>query len=240
MIDTTYPLNHHKVGALSQLTDLIIPAIKWQEEDYTNLQVRLDIYEHYPLLTFFEKGEITSQFIAHPAAIASALTNITLNSGLLPKNTLWWGQQQGAIRMGVYIPPDQHLVSIRNEAEAWRIPLPGLIFVGHRDKYACWAVKETPTHPHIPIFHAPCPNVHPEGVCRGNAPFPRAEIGTIWQAIEVFFRSRFNQDLGQKKSRAYPDDILERWLALKNQQATTYPLDDLMPTGLTLKELIDG
>jgi hypothetical protein len=85
---------------------------------------------------------------------------------------------------------------------------------------------------------APCPNVHPEGICRGNAPFPKAAPATIWQAVDVFFESRFNRDLSNGKSKAYPECILDQWRVLHETEGKTYPLDDLVKTKLTLKDLL--
>jgi PRTRC genetic system protein B len=233
------PLPDEQTGPSGAITDLIFPAMQWQNEDYTDLLLRIDLYRHFPVLTTFDQGKATSQYVVDPTALAAALSDFPVNTGLLPPNTLFWGHQQSR-RIGIYIAPQAHTVSVRNEQRAWRVPLPGLVFIGQDYSYAVWALKDEPTSPNIPVFHAPCPNVHPEGVCRGNAPFPRADTATIWRAAEVFFESRFNQDLSQGKSQEYPDNILERWRALAEAEAEAYPLEDLVPANLTLGRLIDG
>ncbi len=229
------------VGHLSQITDLIYPQIRWEDDDYTNLKIRLDMYEHFAMLTSFKGGKPDgTQYVVDPISMAAALGNISLTSGLLPANTLFWGRRHNADRLAIYIAPKVHFVPIRDELQAWRVPMPGLVFIGHEYHYSCFALKEEPSSLNLPLFHAPCPNVHPEGVCRGNAPFPRAHPSTIWRAVEVFFGSKFNKDLGQHKSRKYPANILDMWRMLDEDEEKTYPLDDLLPANITLGRLANA
>jgi hypothetical protein len=110
--------------------------------------------------------------------------------------------------------------------------------VGHSYDYSLWAVTERPAVESAPLYLAPCPNVSLKGVCRGNAPFPKAAPATIWQAVEVFFGSKFNQDLANGKSRSHPGNILDQWRALNQAGAETYPLEDLVLTDITLRRLV--
>jgi PRTRC genetic system protein B len=224
---------------LTAIPDLVYPALEWADEDYAHLQARLDLYTDFVLLSKFQSGQVTEQYLVDPVEVATALAGINLNSGLLPRETLFWSRVNGQDRLGVYLPPQVWLVTIRDQAEAWRVPLPGLVFVGQGYDYSLWAVTERPTTSATPLYLAPCPNVHPEGVCRGNAPFPKAAPATIWQAVDAFFSSRFNRDLSNQKSQAYPDCVLDQWQALYEAEAETYPLADLVQTHLTLGRLID-
>lgn len=232
--------NPNGSNRLAAIPDLIYPGIRWEESDYARLQLRLDLYDDFVLLSKFKQGRESEQYIVDPAEMAAALAGINLNSGLLPRETLFWSKLNGQERLGVYIAPGIWPVTVRGEAGAWRVPLPGLIFVGHEYDYSVWAVVERPTAHNTPLYMAPCPNVHPEGVCRGNAPFPRAGAATIWQAVDVFFSSRFNRDLSNQKSKAYPDCVLDRWRVLHEAEADTYPPADLVQTSLTLGRLIDA
>jgi hypothetical protein len=222
------------------LPDLIYPNIPWHDDDYASLQGRLDLFSDFIILTKFHKGEATEQFLVDPAEVAACLSKISLNSGLLPDGCLFWSKKEGQDGLGIYVPPKVWLVSIRNEPQAWRAPLPGLILAGHGYDYSLWAVEERPTTREAQLFMAPCPNVSPKGVCRGNAPFPKLSPATIWQAVEVFFSSRFNRDLSNQKSRKYPGCVLDQWRDLHEAGAESYPLDDLVGTNLTLGGLIDA
>jgi PRTRC genetic system protein B len=224
---------------LTAIPDLVYPTITWADEDYAHLQARLDLFDDFITLSKFHKGQVTEQYIVDPVEVATALAGINLNSGLLPQDTLFWSRVNGQERLGVYVPPQVWLVTVRDQAQAWRVPLPGLVFVGCGYDYSVWAVTERPTATTTPLYMAPCPNVQPEGVCQGNAPFPRAGPATIWQAVDVFFSSRFNRDLSNQKSKAYPDCILDQWQALYEAEAQTYPLADMVQTHLTIGRLIN-
>jgi hypothetical protein len=224
---------------LPAVPDLIYPNLRFQDDDYAHLQARLDLYNDLIILTKFMAGEMTQQYAVDPAEVAAALAGLELSSGLLPERCLFWSKKEGADRLGVYLPPRVWTVTIRDEKPAWRVPLPGLVFAGHEYNYSLWAVKEPPLNRNVPLYMAPSPNVHPEGVCLGNAPFPRAGTTTIWQAVETFFSSKFNRDLSNAKSQAYPDCVLGQWQALWQAGAESYPLDDLVETRFTVGRLID-
>jgi hypothetical protein len=235
------------------IPDLIYPDLGWGEDDYARLQARLDFFSDFIVLAKIKAGEITERYIVDPTDVTAALAGVNLSSGLLPDNCLFWGKRNGNDHLAVYVPPQSWLVSVRDEAQApstgpsassgsisgqaWRVPLPGLVMIGHEYDYTLWAVTDRPTEENIPLYMAPCPNVHPEGVCRGNAPFPKAGPATIWQAVDVFFSSRFNRDLSNGKSQAYPDCVLDQWRVLIESGTESYPLDDLVKTDLTLREL---
>lgn len=223
---------------LTAIPDLIYPAFKWGESDYARLQARLDLYDDFVTLSKFRTGQVTDQYLVDPTELAAVLAGVNLHSGLLPRDCLFWSKLQGYDRLGIYIPPQVWPVTIRNEPQAWRVPLPGLIFTGHEYDYSLWAVKDYPTDDSTPLYMAPCPNVHPEGVCRGSAPFPQAGTATIWHAVDIFFSSKFNRDLSNQKSRAFRDCVLDQWHALHEAGAENYPLGDLVETNLTLRRLI--
>ncbi len=234
--------NGHQPAALSRpaaIPDLIYPDLKWNDDDYARLEGRLDLYTDFVVLSKFFAGETTEQYVVDPAEVAAALAGVDLGSGLLPEGCLFWSKRGGWDRLGVYVPPRTWLVTVRNEPQAWRVPLPGLIFTGHEYDYSLWAVTERPAARQAPLYMAPCPNVSLDGVCRGSAPFPRAGTTTLWQAVDVFFSSRFNRDLSNQKSKAYPACVLDQWRALHQAGAEVYPPADLVPTQLTLGGLID-
>jgi hypothetical protein len=249
---------------LTAIPDLIYPAFKWGESDYASLQARLDLYDDFLVLSKFRSGQVTEQYLVDPVELTAALAGLSLHSGLLPEGCLFWGKQRGADRLGLYLPPRVWLVTVRDDpsassgqapsvgsgqappsansgnvsGQAWRVPLPGLIFTGHGYDYSLWAVKAYPTADTTPLYLAPCPNVQPEGVCRGSAPFPQAGPASLGRAVDVFFSSKFNRDLSNQKSRAFPHCVLDQWRRLHETGAELYPLDDLVETGLTLRRLL--
>lgn len=225
---------------LPAIPELVLPALAWEEEDYASLRLRLDLYDDAIALTRFKEGQALSRFLVDPLDVATALAGLNINSGLLPEGCLYWNRRHGQEGVGVYVPPRVWTVAVRGEAQAWRVPLPGLVFAGRGYDYQVWAVMERPGQAGQQLYLAPCPNVHPDGVCRGSAPFPPASPATIWQAVEAFFSSRFNHDLSNNKSRKYPNDVLDHWRELDGVGAEEYPLDDLVGTNMTLRGLMDA
>lgn len=184
-------------------------------------------------------GELA--YCVDPLDVATALTGIRTGSGLLPEGVLWYATKSGQESIAVWVHPRRWTVQVHGEKRAWRIPLPGLVFAGHGVAYQVYATKgDAWPGPDTPLYHAPTPNVHSgqRGVCRGSAPFPVASAATIWEAVEVFFGSGFNVDLGNGKSRKHSDSILKQWRALHKAKATEYPEADLVETGLRLKDLL--
>lgn len=240
--------NGHRPDGLASIPDLVYPGIRWADDDYARLEARLDLFTDFAVLSKFFAGEVSEKYVVDPAEVAGALAGLDLGSGLLPEGCLFWSKKGGWDRLGLYIPPRAWLVTVRDEpqahssgsGQAWRIPLPGLVFTGHEYNYSLWAVTERPASRQAAFYLAPCPNVSGEGVCRGSAPFPRAGTTTLWQAVDVFFSSKFNRDLSNGKSKAYPACILDQWRVLHQAGAETYPLEDLVKTNLTLGSLIDA
>jgi hypothetical protein len=216
---------------------LFFPNIEWQESDYAHLQARLDLFSDFVLLSKVRDGQITEKFLVDPLEVTAALSGLEINSGLLPRACLFWGRKEGQDCLGLYLEPQLWPVTIHGERESWQVPLPGLVFVGHGFNYSLWAVNQRPTRLDTALYRAPTPNVH-QHVCQGNAPFPQAGPETIWQAVDIFFTSRFNRDLSDGKSRHYPGCVLDHWRALWQAGVEEYPLNDLIPAQQTLKEVI--
>ncbi len=225
-------------GLVSAIPDLVFPNLSWHEEDYAHLEAQLSLYTDFIVMTKYNQGQAAERFVVDPDDVAAALGGLTINSGLLPDGCLFWHKKDGAEGVGLYLPPQVRLVTVRDEPTAWRVPLPGLVFAGRGYQYQVWAAPERPTDSKYPLLMAPTPNVSPHGVCQGNAPFPQAGPATIWQAVDAFFSSKFNRDLSNQKSRKYPQGVLELWRELHEAGAEQYPGEDLLGTNLTLGGLI--
>lgn len=225
----------------TELTNLgIFPAMRFGEDEYAQLEMRLDLFNDRIVATRYQQGRAGASFIADPLAVAQALNGFDIDSGLLPENVLFWQRREGAERIGLWLPPQVWPVRIesRQETVAWRVPLPGLVLVGHRKHYELYAVlgKDRPG-PESDLFVPPCPNVSGL-VCSGNVKFPVAGAATIEEASWLFFESGFNGHLANGKSRKYPDDITRMWRVLNRIKAAEYPLADLVPMRMQLKGLL--
>ena len=56
------------------------------------LRCRLDFYQDAIILYLVDNGVITTRMVSARDIVISLLSEVPLNSGLLPRDTLWWGQ----------------------------------------------------------------------------------------------------------------------------------------------------
>ena len=217
----------------------IFPGVNFDEGDYASLKLRLDLYNDMVVATRYHKGT-QSSYVVDPLALAQAVADVEISTGLLPENILFWQRRNGQERLGLWLPP--RVWSLRTEptdSPNRRIPLPGLVFVGRGLNYSLYALAET-GRPGLRsrLYAPPCPNVS-EAVCQGNVAFPVAGVDTIEQAATAFLESGFNNHLGNGKSKKYPEDILRMWRVLHRARATAYPVRDLVPREWRLQELVE-
>lgn len=119
------------------------------------------------------------------------------------------------------------------------IPWPALVFIASAARLQVFALRENgrPTL-ETPLMHAPFWNLFQGGgVCRGSVQYPSActpDLQGAWEA--VFFQSVFTgpsrTDRYMNWGRSY-EELLSH--ALKQEQ---FPLDVLMPAGVTLQEAL--
>jgi PRTRC genetic system protein B len=199
-------------------------------------QLRLDFYETAVILSRWGAG---GQMSAYPVAVqdvVSACTGVTLRSGLLPPETLFWQQRGNATTLAIYVAARRW--QVQTARQSYHIPLPPLLFVGRGTVYEVYAVKKRPFAPTTPLYHAPCPNVFGHGgICVGNTPFPACSAATIGQALTLFWQgSQFNGHLSQGKSQSYPEDVRRLWAELDGRRR--FPLAELVPMNRTLRDLL--
>lgn len=203
---------------------------------------RLDFYQTAVLLSRWEED---GRLLTYPVSIhdvVSACTSVALSSGLLPANTLFWGQQANTTTLGIYVPARrwrmQTAVGSGFETRPYHLPMPPFVFVGRGTAYRIFAVKKRPSGEADPLYHIPCANVHTTGgICQGNAPFPDCSPQTIQAALKLFMEgSLFNADLSRGKCRSYPDDVRQLWAELDGRPR--FPLSELIPTQTRLQAVV--
>ncbi len=188
---------------------------------------------------FDERGAPIACYRVSPQAVAAALNPFGADTGLLSMDTLFWQSRGGDPRIGVWLPPARRalLYDTGGRARVLRVPLPGLVFVGHRSDYRVWAARGRPSNARDSLYLAPFPNLYPDGrVCKGSAPFPRCEGSTLAQAVRVFFESSFNADLSGGRVRNQRASLFQFWSGL--QRRRSFPSDRLVSAGLTLGEVM--
>ena len=129
-------------------------------------RLRLDFYDTAVLLSRWEED---GRLLTHPVSVhdvVSACTSVALSSGMLPANTLFWGQQANTTTLGIYVPARRW--QVQAEERRFHLPMPPFVFVGSGTAYKIFAVKKRPSGEADPLYHAPCPNVHTTGgICQG-------------------------------------------------------------------------
>lgn len=221
----------------------IYPDIPWNDDAFARLTRRFDLFDDMIVVTDFDdKGQTPKRsFIADPLSIVEALGRVSINSGLLPDNVLFWQRRGGQERIGVWLPPQVWRLRAEPTSRVNRvIPLPGLVFVGQGKSYGVWAL-DSDKRPGLeaPLYNAPCPNVSGRGVCAGNVEFPDAGAATIRAAVEAFFESGFNNHLDNGKSKKYPASVLHLWRELAKDKEQPYPVGDLVAAGVTVKQMMN-
>lgn len=214
----------------------VMPECRFDDDEYTTLMLRLDLYEDQIVAQPYTKGIRVGAYIIDPLDLADKLGQMNVCSGLLPEGCLFWQRVSGEERVGLFVEPAVWLVQFKDEVLS--VPLPGLVFVGQEHRYWVRAVRSRPVDKEDEIYHAPLPNVNGSGlICWGNADFPKAGPDTIQDAFNTFIGSRFLGHLVNGKSRQFPFDVALMWLELNRTGAEVYPEGDLLKCG-TLGRLI--
>lgn len=124
-----------------------------------------------------------------------------------------------------------------------RLPLPGVIIV-HCDRNAwtesnrqlwVYAYKGRDLSLSSPLYHYPLPNINSTGqVCWGKVLPETNSPEAIWNS---YINSKFNQDYRDKKSKAFPHNIIKQLQTVSQSLSTAYPEQDLIASNQTLKDL---
>ncbi len=196
------------------------------------LKCRLDFYEDSIVLYMLEDGVIKTRVVSARDIALAFLREFPLDSGLLPENTLFWGQGKRGVEVGLWRSPRIWPVAVVVKAlEApvrFKIPMPGLIFVcTPAQPPRVYAAKKRPKSVKETLYHAPLFNVFNDGrVCSGTHKFP----ASVSEIPESFFMSFFSMEADYRgRSKRHPDSLFSLWQELDGKKK--YPLGDLMPIG---------
>lgn len=210
---------------------------------FQKLLATIHVYEEAIYYTRHgNNGDARQGYQLSPEDLAAALSGVPIATGVLPKGCLFYARTGGQERIGIYLPPRHHRLTVAagTHPETFEIPFPGCVFVGEGTNYNIWAVRQRPGWDDR-LYACPAPNVNTGGtICAGDAGFPICSATSIHAAADVFFASRFNDHLAGGKSQEHADDVLDLWRALRDAGAEEYPLDDLVPSRYTLKDIVGG
>ncbi|MCP4425510.1 MAG: hypothetical protein GY803_13535, partial [Chloroflexi bacterium] len=197
---------------------------------------RLDFYGTAVIMTQWARDGRAQTYPVSVHDVAGACAHMEMKSGFLPPNTLFWRQQANQTTLGVYVPARRW--QVQTAERSYHIPMPPFIFVGNGTSYKLFAVKKRPSNEQARLYHAPCPNVYPQGnICQGNTPFPSCSSQTIQTAWQMFMEdSQFNADLSANKCVSSPDDVRQLWAKLDGKKR--FPLSELVSLQKNLSWLL--
>lgn len=208
----------------------------------------LNFYSFGVTLSKQEDGKQT-EYPVDPAQIAVALSaKITFSTGLLSENTLYVHQSGLTKTIVEYRPPQMTGVFLDDSDIPLRIPLPPLVMIRRtRDDlatYNVYAVKKRPQSLDAPLFNPPLPNVFNSGsVCWGSVAMVSDEALADTVLTEDWGRllgTPFGNHAVSRKSKVYPDDIRQQWVALETNRKRRYTISDLLPLHRTLEQALGG
>jgi hypothetical protein len=188
-----------------------------------------------------------------PASVRAAFGKLPVDSGWLAPAVRRWGHTPKGEYAVMFLPAATYPLRLTHDetvkAAGTRrfsrldVPLPALVFAGRGTAYAVWACAETEPTPTATTYHAPLPNVHPDGaICFGENHPPKASPATLQAAWELFIASPFNGHLARGKSRAHADDVRLQLMTLPangdKEPGAAYPIRDLVSCRATVDRVV--
>lgn len=185
----------------------------------------------YEFISREDAGKETRKFLSEGQVAMAFAKESVVDSDWLPGNILRTGHSmQDSFTIG-WFGRRRHTCGIMQESvkiEPLTIPLPSIVFAGRGRTYYIWAAKGSRFDPAGAPFHAPFPNVYPNGsICWGSNKPPECTPQTIEAAFRMFLSSPFSNHLLTGKSRSEEKDVRMVLRSLANHRL--YPGKDLVP-----------
>ena len=199
--------------------------------DSDPLLLRLDFHRESVVMHEYREAVASSRLVSALDVAHALVSELDLDSGLLPPDTLWHVKTSNGVRVALWREPKVWRVRLQETygqpPRRFRLPMPGLVFVCAQGAQApfVFAAAHRPKSADDQLFHCPTWNVFRNGrVCPGTHVFPRDAA----RIPEDFFKSQFSPTGDSHgRSRRHPDDLLGLWSELDRTAA--YPVDDLVP-----------
>ena len=200
-----------------------------EEIPHDTLKAVLEFYEENLVLRTIDQASVTLRYLS-PDEIARALSGqITIASGLLPPDTLWWKSDATGATTAVWREPRVWRTALMRTPfeppESFDLPMPGLIFAFKTGQPPrTYAATQRPTSRDQPLFHVPTFNVFSDGrICPGTHKFPQ----NPHEVPESFFDSFFSLTGDtMNRSKRHNGNIISLWEEINGKPH--YPDQDLV------------
>ncbi len=197
------------------------------------LLARLEFFSQSCQLTVYE-GDRTSVAIVSPSDVAAVmLRHISVATGLLPPETLWWTNTNEGPLYALYRPPRVWKVALQLTAseppKRMELPMPAFVFLCIPGKAPyVYAMKGKPKGLKTPIYEAPLYNVFKNGfTCAGSNKYPMR----VTEIPESFFLSFFTKaGDAQGRCKSEPEDLLRLWMSIEGKPK--FPAEELVRRGI--------
>lgn len=193
--------------------------------------IRLDVLD----------GEIRETRLVSPLDVSRALAStISMETGLLPPDVVWWGNNRNGPLWAFWEPPQTRKVALQLKAfeapERMELAFPGALFFCKPNAPPwLWACPKRPENLEQPIFHFPAYNIFGSGrTCPGSHKYP-PDVGLIPADFFMSFFTPAGDIMG--RSKKHPENLSAMWREQIGQPA--YPLGDLERAG-TVREAIES
>jgi hypothetical protein len=229
-----------KTSSPELVTKVEKPGLQWAvpaelgiPED--KVRVRLDFGFQATWMTTFDGDKQSCKLVDSLQVGQTLAEDLTVSSGLLPSDALFWRNSKSGPVTAIYVPPGIRKLALQDDIRKppirFIVPLPGLVFLCSPAR-APWvyAVKKKPTKDTDIVYKAPLANIHPDGrSCAGTNEYPLR----VEDAVQSFFISFFSSTANLSgRSKKFPENIIHMWEFLNGKKK--YPLDDLEPHGFIL------
>lgn len=139
----------------------------------------------------------------------------------------WWGLE--------FYPPQ--IYCLQAWGEKYKIPMPGLYWLGMGNSYYLLATDRRQHHPHNTLFYPPTSNIFDElTVCWGQNNPPPASAASLSEAWAMFWSAEFTPH--NTHGRLAQGDIPILWQYLHDKKRKRFSKSDLLPLGMNLEQLI--
>jgi PRTRC genetic system protein B len=189
------------------------------------------------MFTWKEEDKIQSKLITPEAAFLAFKEGHQQDTGWLPAGVLRAGSNARG-EWVVYTERAQVIHIVTDKSEKLKVPIPATLFVGWGSRYYLWALPNKKFDPKLPVLRAPFPNVYDNGrICWGSHKVPKVTVNNISNVWRMFFGTAFNEHIASKKSKSFPNNVLDLLRQLSHEEATSFPYKDLGKADATSVEL---
>ncbi|MFH1140921.1 MAG: hypothetical protein V1724_04480 [Chloroflexota bacterium] len=188
--------------------------------------------ESVRLITYDKNGAGTVKMVSAMDVAKTLSSAISLDTGLLPPDTLWWAAGQPTPVYALWRSPRKWKVALQlkpfEPAERLEIPMPGLIFICQAGNPPhIFAAKKRPVQYEDGVYKAPLFNVFADGrSCPGNHKYPE-RIAEIPESFFLAFFTLAGDSRG--RSKKHPGDLANLWHEIDGTER--FPNQDLVVCG---------